>query len=158
MNWYKTAAMSEEAICRLDNGGCELVSEKKYNGYELFLTKFNVRGSEMITVINETIGFEIPFYQLAIQREGEDCTNISTQYSKRPPTVEQFQKTKIKETLSWIKETILSWVGEYGSIFISSHSGEKVNRYKSILSKLEISFKEIEVDNEMISFKGLIIG
>ena len=140
MNWYKKAALSDDAQSLLEMTGNNLVTHETFNGYELYLFKSNPMIEAMLRQ------FDLPSYQIAMQREDTDFTNMEQQQQSNPP---QNSQVPLKEGMEWIKETIEAWKQTYGPLIAMSHAESKNRMYKAVLRRLGFDYREVTMTNPM---------
>ena len=144
MNWYKKAKLTDEVVETLETSGYQLVEEKFFGNYELYLFKAARSLEEILKEYN------IPPYQIGFQREDTSFADINQQEQRNPP---KGSDIPIKEGMAWLRETISKWLQEYGSLVAMSHSEEKNRVYKATLKRLGFDYTE----SEFSGYKVIII-
>ena len=141
MNWYKIAKLSKDDTEYLFDNGFEVIDEKNFDQYELYLIKATP------LLAQERIQDNIPIYEIAIQRTDTSFLDMGQSMKRNPP---QKSKLPIAEGMKWIKKTIEKWRQQYGPITVGGASEEKTNKYKTLLKRLNINFSVIIDDNEEV--------
>ena len=149
-NWYKLstetkdpfdkinkiASLSSEDTQMLEQMGYSKRDEAFYGDYELYV--FEATG-QIANFMDES---GLPKYQLAMQRIDTDFTNIEQQEQANPPVGTTIP---MKEGMTWLKDTIELWLGNYGPMIGLSHNDAKNRTYRSVLKRLGINFTEKDV-------------
>jgi len=141
INWYKIAKLDNQDEATLNNAGYQLIDNKSFDQYELYLFKANPILEEMLK------NYDIPPYQLGLQRKDTSFVNIEQQHKRNPP---KNSNIPIKQGMMWIKETIENWVNQYGHLVAMSHSPEKNKMYKAILKRISIDYVETQFQGQNI--------
>ena len=139
-HFSKTAALSESAESILEMTGNEQVAHEQFGNYELYLFKSHPMVEAMLREYN------IPAYQIAMQREDTDFTDLDQQQRSNPPTD---SNVPIKEGMEWIKSTIESWKQAHGQLVAMSHAESKNRMYKAVLKRLGFDYREVTMTNPM---------
>jgi hypothetical protein len=143
MKIYKLSAISEETIEKLTNSGWSVISSDIFDNYELYLLEAKKQIRPYLK------NYDIPFYQLGIQRKDTDFTDLNQQQKSNPPE----DKPPYKSGLNWIKDKLTEWILQYGNLTAMSHSTEKNTKYKKIFERIGLKYKE----KDFIGYKILII-
>lgn len=108
------------------NFGMEIVEDVDISGYSLVLLKFD---RSIATVLNQ---MGASMYQLAIEREGMDFTNLIHQ--QQTGTINR--DVRIMSSIRDIKRMIGSWIDQYGNISIGTYNEKKREQYRRLLSMM----------------------
>lgn len=108
------------------NFGMEVVEDVDISGYSLVLLKFD----RSIAAILSQMGS--PMYQLAIEREGMDFTNLMHQ--QQTGTINR--DIRIMSSIRDIKRMIDSWIDKYGNISVGTYNDKKREQYRRLLSMM----------------------
>jgi hypothetical protein len=84
----------------------------------------------------------IPLYQIAIERQGSDFSNIEQQNKK----LTLIPGLKILKATYMIKKKITEWINRFGPVTIGTYNERKSKIYLSLLSKLGFKYRKCEND------------
>lgn len=121
MKIYKISEVSEDAKKRLEQQNYQLIEQKSINGYDIALVYLPM----------------IDIYQIGLQKEGMDFTDVPSQMVKSPQILQDFKKTMYE-----IKRVIDAWLWEYGKLHIISANEDRQDRFKRILEKMGYEVSE----------------
>jgi hypothetical protein len=121
-SWYKTAILSDMAKQKL-NAHHQIMEERNIGGYDIVLIKV----------------IPLNIYQIGLQQENLDFTDVSSQMQKIKP---ETPMNGIKQLIAGLKEVINAWKATYGKLYVISTNEAKQEKFKSILSKMGYALQE----------------
>ena len=131
---YRISQLSDEASDRLSSRGYEVINTVDIQGYNLFLIKVPNLDN---------------FYQIALQREGLDFTDMASHNEHLPPK-EQFSKVKL--LLEGLKSTIDVWLSRYNKLYVVSNNESQQTQYVRILTRLGYNLSEDVIFGKRVSY------
>ena len=132
MKIYKVSAVTEEAKERLRQYH-EIIDEKNIGGYDIVLVK--------VVPLN--------IYQIGLQHEGQDFTDIPSQMQKIKP---ENNISGIKQLLTDLKVVINTWKDAYGKLYIISTNEAKQDKFKSVLVRMGYALQEETIMGKRVYF------
>lgn len=112
------AIVTQEQKDTLEAFGYDVVESVAIGQYDLVLTYFQLFDN----------------YHLAIQRDGQEFSNLEQMMSKTPNSI----GARMSEAIPVINK----WIKQYGELWIASHNPSKTKVYKRILERLGYSVRE----------------
>ena len=115
-----TEGLTSRAQSLFSDFGMKVVDEFESGDYEFFLVQCGP-----------------DFYQIGMQRKGQDFTDMDQQFEKRiqPPSSIPFSRKAIKQKVD-------DWVNEYHKIWVGSENPEKMENWGKILKAVGYDVKE----------------
>ena len=145
MNWYKKAWIKDKTIQTLNNYNFEIIEHVAIEGYDLALTK----GPNYFGEFNSS-----PYiYQIAIQHEDSDFTDIEQQKEKR----KMMNFPNVFKLSGEIKSTLERWLAEYQRLYIGSMNQEKNNKYMNILKWFGFNIKKVPTEYDYMNSGAMYI-
>jgi len=129
LHWLYKLAVTEEQKRRLNQwGGWQVVECLQGPNHELCLIHSNSFG----------------IYQIGVQATGADFTDLGQHREKRPG----FAGPEDLKFFDQVVTKIQQWLSQYGKLYVSSNSSEKLGKYRTILSGLGFQISDTDVGGQ----------
>lgn len=130
-DYTQAARFVQAAMCDLENAGWRVVDEKQFGVHQIVLTAHEVPAGALPWDPEAT-----EVFQLGMQREGLDFTEVEQQTAKIP-------NTRLGE-IAPIVNAVKAWVAQHGPLLVKSHADERTEQYFRIMTRYGLEIERAE--------------
>ena len=131
-----TAALTNRTREMVENHNMELLDQKEFSGYELYLIRVIMPDGKS-------------YCQIGMQRSGFDFGNINQQMQYVKP---ELPSQPVEQIVSFLKNTLRGWISRYGELLVASYNEEKQQKYVSSLKGLGFNMRSGNIMGKKVEF------